>query len=153
MADGTFNIRELVKGDDEAILRSFYDEIMIPSFPIDDERESLESMLLGLEDSTTGSMTIYRFNIAFELQGGKEGAILGGVCSEYYKASNCALITYIAVAPAAQGKGLSRALMGRAVERAHRMARGAGHEGGCAALLAETNAVCFFLQLLPEVQI
>ena len=42
-------------GEDEALLKQFYDEMMPSNFPLDDERESYESMLAGLkhEDDTT----------------------------------------------------------------------------------------------------
>ncbi len=42
-------------------------------------------------------------------------AIIGGICYERYPRSGCGLVTYLVVAPAAQGRGLGERLLREAV--------------------------------------
>lgn len=57
--------------------------------------------------------------------------LLGGIAYELYPRSQCGLLTYLVVAPAARGKGLGKQLLDEAV--ADLRARGAG------AVLGEVN--------------
>lgn len=130
---------ELEEGDED-LLRQFYDELMPSSFPIDDERESFESMLDGLKRSDP--MTEYRFILAVVHKADSDGwAVAGGICFEYYIDSNCTVVTYITTSPKHRRSGLGSHLMKTAVEACHKKARDAydQHEG-CALVLAETNA-------------
>ena len=47
-------------GEDEALLKQFYDEMMPSNFPLDDERESYESMLTGLKREDDATWYRYR---------------------------------------------------------------------------------------------
>jgi hypothetical protein len=85
---------------DLAILTQFYDELMIPNFPLDDERDDLEDWLMYLEpsrakelnaDSPTMDVLILTIQINDTI------SILGGIAFEYYPLSHAGLLSYMVI--------------------------------------------------------
>jgi GNAT superfamily N-acetyltransferase len=82
---------------DRELLARFHAGIYMDAFAA--HREPLESWL---------SPERYAFHARIALE---DDAILGGITYEHYPASNCGLVTYMVVAPAARQRGLGRALL------------------------------------------
>ena len=66
--------------------------------------------------------------------------LLGGVVGEYYPISNCALITYLAVAERARRGGVARCAMGHLVADLHTQARSRAFPNGDAHARRVRNA-------------
>jgi GNAT superfamily N-acetyltransferase len=82
---------------DRELLARFHTGVYMDAFAA--HREPLESWL-----SPAG----YIFHARVAVDG---DAILGGITYEHYRASNCGLVTYMVVAPAARERGLGRELL------------------------------------------
>ena len=72
-----------------------------------------------------------------EPAGGPIDRVLGGVAFEYYPASRCGLLTYIAIDPAERGRGLARPLASRALAGLQQAAQ--AHGATLAAAIAESE--------------
>ena len=85
------------------VFHELYDEVLAPSLPASElePKEDLEARLAGAEPGRT------MVNVA--LHG--DGRVVGGVVSEWYPASRCLLVAYLAVRPSLRGRGIGRALM------------------------------------------
>ena len=81
-------------------VRSFHAGIYTDAFP--GQLEPVESWLAGLRGETP-----YDFRIRLEAD--------AGITYERYRASNCGLVTYLVVAPAARRTGIGRRLLDEAV--------------------------------------
>jgi len=123
---------------DEALLTRFYNTLMVPNFgQFDSELESLEVWLEQFTKPNKNVFTLHVF-LAFGKNDHKKEAIVGGVAFEYYPKSNCGLMTYIAVNPQFQRKGVGHFLVSHVLEGLHADAGAAGM-GHCDAVFLETN--------------
>lgn len=95
--------------DDAELLERFYQGVYIDAFAA--QREPWEAWQAALRGDAP-----YRFFAALAVDGDH---IVGGVTSELYPRSRCGFITYLAVAPAAQRRGLGRALFDHAATALH----------------------------------
>lgn len=89
--------------EDEPLLRRFYDEVYLPAFA--HQREPLEAWLEQLWGSDPAR---YELGITLAMSG---DTIDGGIVSELYPSSMCAILTYMVVAPHARRAGLGRSLL------------------------------------------
>jgi hypothetical protein len=99
----------------EPLLRRFYDDVYLPAFA--HQREPLDAWLEQLWGANPAP---YQLTITLAMTG---DTIDGGIVGELYPTSQCAILTYMVVAPHARRAGLGCALLDGA-RRAH-AARGA----------------------------
>ena len=122
---------------DQKLLERFYTELMIPSFPADEERDALEDwinimspegehktnkdykgpwmnviLLVGyVEETMNNSLNHHN---SMKQTSIKNQKILGGIVYEYYRYANCGLVSYLVVAKESRRKGV--------IEKLHELA-------------------------------
>lgn len=148
----------------QQILLDFYQKLMVPNFPIQDELEPLENFLVALK---AGSEHPFEMDIVIVLDGElpellnsppaaaewkgsspvgltkgdfKPPAIVGGIITEYYTEPNCGLITYLLVNKNFRGSGVAGFLINYSREVLDQNAKARGHLSGCDAIFLETNS-------------
>ncbi|ETV92025.1 hypothetical protein H310_13550 [Aphanomyces invadans] len=122
------------------LLQRFYNDILEPCFGMyPDELDDLESFHAQLTQSSHDSECLYHILLLLDKEG--RSTILAGVCFEYYRRSNCGLVTYIATNPNVdtKGQGLGRYLTDNALRTLHDQARRHGHPK-CRAVFLESNS-------------
>lgn len=94
---------------DKPMLERFYNELMIPNFPLKEELEPLDRWIPILESSerntTEGSGMYLNVMVCFDGRDAERKTLIGGIVFEYYYPSNCALITYLVTNPSVRGSG------------------------------------------------
>jgi GNAT superfamily N-acetyltransferase len=108
---------------DLARLDRFYEELFVPGFPDEDERESLETLRNNLTKVERG---FYGRNAYHIILGLEDDRPVAACISDYLAESNCAAIEYILVAENRRGSGIGRAIHDYAVKVATADARAAG---------------------------
>jgi len=127
----------LRKHYDQGMLAKFYNECMIPSFGMfANELEDLSVWEGNLTRSDDPEK--YKLHVLIIREKSAPDVILGGVATEYYPKSGCALMTYIVTSPAARGKGVSRPLIDEVIRTMDADAKEAGLPA-CKAIFLETN--------------
>lgn len=127
---------------DEALLTTWYNTVLKPNFPLEDEVESLESFRKGLVDEPQEDDAMLREIILVVKWVDAKPVIGGGIVYEYYFESNCGLISFLVVAKNTRGQGLSRELVERAARELEVLSvEDGGALAGCNAIFLETNAV------------
>jgi len=122
---------------DAALLKKFYDELMVPTFGIfEDELEDIEIWQEQLEKQDKAVFNLHVL-IVFE-KGDKDRKIIGGSACEYYPQSNSGLLTYFAVRPEWQRRGVGRFLVTNVLASVDKDAKSHGKKG-CDAVFLETN--------------
>lgn len=96
------------------LLKQFYDELIVPNFPMKDQREPLENFLELLEHWEN---PFYCRTTIFVLIHPEKRKPCGGLAFEYYPLSNFGICTYIVVTEALRGKKLSSTLIRLACEQ------------------------------------
>ncbi|KAF0691611.1 Aste57867_17205 [Aphanomyces stellatus] len=135
-----FSIVALHEAYDATLLDRFYNEILFPCFGIiPDEIEDLPDLHYQLKHGNSDVSGRYLLHMLLVVREDDQ-SILAGVCFEYYPASNCGLITYIATHPSinTRGLGLGRLLAAQAVDRLHTRAAEHGHKA-CQGIFFESN--------------
>lgn len=89
---------------DGALLEAFYENVYLPAFA--HQREPLAAWRAALAGDAP-----YAISIVLAHPGDRPDPIAGGIVFERYPASDCALLTYLVVAPAARRRGLGGALL------------------------------------------
>jgi GNAT superfamily N-acetyltransferase len=116
----------------EKLIDQFATRIYTPAYPNHDQREDHEvwkDMLRKRPDPPMPDLHVLIAHFG--------DAMAGGLICEYYRNSGVALATYLAVAPEAQGKGIARTLVAKAVQI---MSQSASRVGRSApVVLAETE--------------
>eukprot|EP01133_Synstelium_polycarpum_P004220 gene4220-4916_t len=160
---------DLRKDYDYVTLKRFYEELMLPNFPKEDELEPLdnwvemfqEGLSTNLDDETLearangqdvapGCEVDFHIILALcppEQRRATQSDIMGGVVFEFYPAINCGCITYLLVSSEYRGQGLAGQLVNEASARLMENGRVRGHLGGCNAIFLETNSA---ERVLPE---
>src|SRR3989338_4195922 len=148
----------------QQILLDFYQKLMVPNFPIQDELEPLENFLVALK---AGSHHPFELDIVVGLDGEvpellssppaasewkgsspvglnrgdfKVPSIVGGIITEYYPEPNCGLITYLLVNRLFRGSGVAGFLVNYSRQVLSQNAKARGHLSGCDAIFLETNS-------------
>lgn len=138
--------------DEEALL-SFYDRVMVPAFPIDEELDDVESWLADFRPTSERRHDASRPrthlilavcadpsvardpSMAYDSAG---RAIAGGTLFDYFPGCHCGLISYFVVHPAFRRMGILRRLVDAAVKSMNDDAV-AARGRPCEAIFAETN--------------
>lgn len=121
---------DLSESFDAKVVRSFYEQIMIPMFPLDEERDTLEYFLNGINPAGPGigEEEVLHVVCCFadplaaaanddvvewvpHTEVPKNCQLAGAVCFEYYMTPNITLLTYIAALPSFRGRGIGRKLV------------------------------------------
>lgn len=123
---------------DLELVQRFYDDIIMANFPIEDERDDLEWFQNGLMHANPDYLDPkdpllyvviamapaprnpderYRFENCGAKQVDRSWLIAGAIAFEYFKKSNCGLVTYIVTQPLFNRKGIARRLMELANEK------------------------------------
>lgn len=147
---------------DLELVQRFYDEIIMANFPIEDERDDLEWFQNGLLHTAPeyldpkdpllfvviamaplphGATEVYEHDVRSAKDVDRSLHIAGAIAFEYFKKSNCGLITYIVTQPAFNRRGVARKLMDLAHEKLNQAASTIYPGWDCAAIFAETHAL------------
>lgn len=111
---------------------------MFPNFGrFEDELEPVEVWIDQLE-KTSGHEFFLHVLLVFERSDSKRERIVAGTACEYYPKSNCGLMTYTAVNPAWQKRGIGSFMIGHVLTAINNEAKSAG-KPGCDAIFLETN--------------
>lgn len=100
---------DLGEAFDAGLLDAAYREVYLPAFPVRDEQEdpSIWTPRLLAPDANPRLAWLVA---GTDLADAARRRVLGLLVGEYYAASRCVLISYVAVAAAARGRGLGRQL-------------------------------------------
>lgn len=133
---------DLREHPDQRLLHRFYNDFMITAFPLEDERDPVESWEHLLSDEARSSLEdpAWHLLLVFDQKDRNKTNILAGGAFEHYAKSNCALLTYVVIHPDCRGQGLARQLIAHEVAILQRDARQRCQAGDCRAVFAEMNS-------------
>eukprot|EP01060_Flectonema_neradi_P038300 TRINITY_DN7998_c0_g1_i1.p1 TRINITY_DN7998_c0_g1~~TRINITY_DN7998_c0_g1_i1.p1 ORF type:complete len:337 (+),score=43.88 TRINITY_DN7998_c0_g1_i1:446-1456(+) len=116
--DGCKRVINFREEYDGVALKHFYDTFMKKNFPIEDELDPLEvwEEVLDPEKVESFEDQAVELHVVVGYGDSKARDIVGGVVFEYYKMSNCCLMSYIAVADDHRKSGVAKALVQLAEE-------------------------------------
>ncbi len=97
-----------------ALCWAFYEAVYREAFPKPDQSETPDVWLPLLDEDQPPPAPILHLVIARRVA---DGAVLGGIVIEYFRASHAALVTYIAVSPESRRQGLAKRLVDDAIAR------------------------------------
>jgi GNAT superfamily N-acetyltransferase len=121
-------------------LFSQFEQIYVKSFPDVNEREEVDQWRARMDGRKDKGVSVPEFHLLVIGENLKEGArsdVFGGATIEYYKQSNCGLLTYIAVSPEMRKLGCARKLIRAAIDVLKEDAKTSGDP--LRALFAEVN--------------
>ncbi len=107
---------------DLELLTRFYNEIMIPNFPLEEERDDLEDWLYCLDPTkrshTPGTNPYPNMDVLLLVKNESQSTndietkttIVGGVAFEYYKQAQCGLLSYMVVPKEFRRLGVMKSL-------------------------------------------
>eukprot|EP01132_Coremiostelium_polycephalum_P009208 gene9208-11284_t len=132
---------------DEDLLVRFYNELMLPNFPMKNELEPITNFLNALSDErrNTYNPHLSELHVLLALRWPNDSSDLqptigAGIIFEYYSSTNCGLLSYLVVHRSSRGQGLAGTLVERAVELLDKHAKTRGQLAGCNAIFLETNS-------------
>lgn len=120
------------------LIDKFYSDIIMANFPIEDERDDLEwfqngllhtapeyldpkdpllFVIIAMAPLPTNPNEKFTFENCGSTQVDKDLPIAGAIAFEYFKRSNCGLVTYIVTQPEFNRRGIARRLMELAYEK------------------------------------
>lgn len=116
MAKVSSDIISLREQGNEALLKQVYEELYLPNFFVPEEQEEMEQYRQRLfEPQMPPPQPITHFLVAGkQLQAKKRRYLHGFIIVELYRASACALITYVAVSPSRRRQGVGKLLVSAA---------------------------------------
>lgn len=117
--------RDLGERFDAGLLEQAYRDVYLPAFPLPDEQENPAIWTPRLLNPD-GNPRLCFLVAGTRLDDPARRAVQGLLVAEYYAASRCVLISYVAAHPDARGQGLARRLFDALGERidAGRLSRG-----------------------------
>ncbi len=111
------------------LLKKAYNEIYVPAFPNDDERENLDLWTNKLKSKSRSSADKYVIIIAGnDLDDASACFIKGISVGIYYDDAQSGLMAYNAIRPECRNEGLGRQLVDARVEALHGIAASKGHD-------------------------
>ncbi|MDP3420236.1 MAG: hypothetical protein Q8S10_04900, partial [Thiobacillus sp.] len=119
---------------DAALLEQTYRDVYLPAFPLPDEQEHPDIWTPRLVDPNAHPRLAFLV-AGHALDDPQAREPLALLVAEYYAASRCVLVSYLAVVPGARGQGLAHRLFDALTARLH--AGRFGEPGQIAAVLAE----------------
>jgi len=156
----SLHLDSMMESFDLHLLTQFYDELMIPNFPLEEERDDLQDWLMILDpqqrapgasssaaaaaaaagNSSEPSMDVLIHRATDSTGNNHQHTILGGIAFEYYPQAKAGLLSYMVVSPKFRRLGLLATLhpvFTEALQGLHELST-----NSCtpiAAILAETN--------------
>eukprot|EP00742_Colponemidia_sp_Colp-10_P002350 GILJ01002506.1.p1 GENE.GILJ01002506.1~~GILJ01002506.1.p1 ORF type:complete len:286 (-),score=36.76 GILJ01002506.1:152-1009(-) len=131
----TFCALDLYKHFDAGLLTRFYNELIIPMFPLEDEREPLSEWMSYFEQQRNGESDLHFHIVLLLCVANRDGenagrivssdnydvdletaCIAGGCVFEFYSEKMTSLISYIVVNPEYSGRGLAKFMIKYAVD-------------------------------------
>lgn len=103
-------LSQVEPGDRARMLEAYRGEVYEVAFPIADLREDVAYWAARLADAAAPPQPLLDVILALT----PSGSIVGGVTIEHYRTADCGLLTYIAVAPNARGRGVGKRLVAEA---------------------------------------
>ncbi len=108
------------------ILEEAYNDIYLPAFPIDEERESLDKFKRALNGEFDKVKIV--INILGENLEDPDNYVLKGMSvGYYYESQNVGLLAYNAISPKHREKGLGKLMVDSRISSMQEMARDNGH--------------------------
>ena len=107
--DSDLEFVDLGEAFDAGLLDAAYREVYLPAFPVRDEQEDPSIWIPRLQDPDANPRLAWLV-AGTALADPARRQVLGLLVGEYYAASRCVLISYVAVAAVARGRGLGRQL-------------------------------------------
>jgi hypothetical protein len=107
---------------DLALLTSFYNDLMIPNFPLEDERDDLEDWVFCLEPAKKEQMDAEHgpsmdvLILVGARKNNNDNVIIAGIAFEYYRQAQTGLLSYMVVADEFRRLGILRSLHPVALE-------------------------------------
>jgi hypothetical protein len=119
------------------LLVRYYNELLIPNIPVEDERETLEVIDKALKRPTE-ELRVDKDNVLpyvnvcllLDESGNEKATLAGAVQFEYYCTPNCGLITYLCVNGSINDKGIPILLAELAQKKLEVIAKFFGHLAG-----------------------
>ena len=134
----------------EELLQRFYNELVIPLIPFEDEREPFPKLRASMtrENTKSHEEVLPYVNICMLFDIGDDATpedlltapLVGAVQFDYYVTANSGCLTYLLVSTAYRGRGVARILCGHCQEKLELVAKSFGHLAGCNATFVETNS-------------
>jgi len=158
----TLRVHSIKKNYSLGLLEQFYNQQMIPHFPLEDELDPLEDWILCLDPVQLQNcdevidrgpvmdvlILMCDVNVHSNSDAKAKSLILGGVAFEYYQEARVGLVSYVTINDAFQRIGLMKKLHPLAIESLHNLHSSTSKQrNGCLsnrpirAILAETNSV------------
>jgi len=153
----TLTVRSLLQDYSFDLLSQFYQEQMIPNFPLEDERDPLDDWVYSLDPSSIPKweytnqgplMDILLLICKSSNAESTRPVILGGVAFEYYRQAEVGLVSYVSTKSEYQRLGIMRHLHPFAVtalqhlhEYSYQKYKGTYPNHSIRAVLAETNTI------------
>ncbi len=109
--DTIYEWRDLFEHYDEELLSLFYNTVMKKYFPIEDELDPLEAWIDLVSPTRREEINdpfLPDMHVCVIMQ---QNSIAAGCVYEYYKMSNCVLLSYIVVVEEFQAKGLGKVMI------------------------------------------
>jgi GNAT superfamily N-acetyltransferase len=133
---------DLYDHPDKRLLHTFYNDFIIPAFPLEDERDPLTGWETSLSEEVQNDprAPASHLLLVFDKEDRKKSDIMAGCAFEYYAKSNCALLTYIVIAPQCRQKGLARRLIQEELKILANDAKHRSQAADCRAVFAEINS-------------
>jgi GNAT superfamily N-acetyltransferase len=128
---------DLRKARDPGLLDAVHRDLFVPNFPDPDEQEGPDDWRPRLWGDPEPPQPEQHGFVAGTHLDSAERSLVGFAFVERYRESQCALLSYIAVAEDQRGKGLSRMLFDRALGSAREIAQQEG--GSLRAVFAEIH--------------
>ena len=131
----------LKEGYSKELLCRYYDELLVPLIPFEDERDSLEKLEFGLKTPSEKlhsennqpyvNICLIMSKSEEEGEGPEAKKILyGAVQFEYYCTANCGLMNYLLVNENYRGRGVAKKLVSFAQAKLEVIAKYYGHLAG-----------------------
>jgi GNAT superfamily N-acetyltransferase len=115
-------ITDLRERRDESLLRAVHDDLYVRSFPLEEERETLDYWLSALwgDGAAADRIRAHALVAGTDLEDPRKRQIAGLAFSELYRESGCGLLSYLAVDPHFRRGGVARKLVDRTLETLRR---------------------------------
>lgn len=153
----TLSVKSLLQDYSFDLLSQFYTELMIPNFPLEDERDSLDDWVYSLDPSSipkweyTNQGPLMDILLLVCNQSNLESSkpvILAGVAFEYYRQAEIGLVSYVSTKSEYQRLGIMTHLHPLAVTalqhlhiHSYQKYKGISPKHSIRAVIAETNTV------------